>query len=363
LAKTPHWLLPSGDARLRAALRELEAVLQSMMEGVLAVDEEKRILRVNEAAARLLRLEGTAVEGRPMQEVLVDEELRRFVSRVLDGRTAQEGELVFHDAADGSERTMQAHGTMLHDEGGGIIGVLVVLNDVTRLRRLEEVRRKFVANVSHELKTPITSIKGFVETLLDGAYKDPDEALRFLGIVQHQADRLNEIIEDLLMLSRLEQEDGGERPALTERPVRPLLEAAVQTCGEHARARDVQLDVACPEDLTARMNPALLEQAVVNLVENAVKYSERGRPVRVSASRARDGGVEIRVIDLGAGIASEHLPRLFERFYRVDEGRGRKQGGTGLGLAIVKHIAQVHGGSIDVDSTPGIGSTFTIRLP
>ncbi len=355
------------DARLRTALRErgeLEAVLLSMMEGVLAVDGEERVLRLNDAAARLLRLDRERAAGRPIQEVIRNVELQRFIARVLAGGTPQEGELALRDAGDGTERIMQAHGTTLRDERGGAIGALVVLNDVTRLRRLEGVRREFVANVSHELKTPVTSIKGFVETLLDGAYRQPDEALRFLGIVAEQADRLNAIIEELLMLSRLEQQEGGERPVLSEQRARPVLEAAVQTCSPLARERSVTIALECPDDLEARLNPALIEQAVVNLIDNAVKYSEGGRSVRIVAARGPSGGgLEIRVIDQGAGIPAEHLPHLFERFYRVDKGRGRKQGGTGLGLAIVKHIAQVHGGSVDVESRPGSGSTFTLRLP
>lgn len=366
LAEAMNRMAASLDERIRATLRqsnEQEAVLFSMMEGVLAVDDDERILKLNEAAAHLLRLDRDQVQGRHLQEVVRNVELHRFLARVLQARAPQEGELVLRDDVRGDgERFMQVHGTVLRDESGHAIGALVVLNDVTRLRRLETVRREFVANVSHELKTPITSIKGFVETLLDGAYRNPDEALGFLGIVAKQADRLNAIIEDLLMLSRLEQEAREDKPALAVTPVRKPLQAAVQACEVPARERGVTVDLSCPENLAAPMNAALVEQAAINLIDNAVKFSEAGGRVRVEA--ARDGeGVAIRVRDEGCGISREHLPRLFERFYRVDKGRSRKQGGTGLGLAIVKHIVKVHGGTVGVESAPGEGSVFTIRLP
>lgn len=366
LAEAMNRMAASLDERIRATLRqsnEQEAVLFSMMEGVLAVDDDERILKLNEAAARLLRLDRDRVQGRHLQEVVRNLELHRFLARVLQARVPQEGELVLRDDVRGDgERYMQAHGTVLRDESGHAIGALVVLNDVTRLRRLENVRREFVANVSHELKTPITSIKGFVETLLEGAYRNPEEALNFLGIVAKQADRLNAIIEDLLTLSRLEQDERQDSPALTVTAVRRPLQAAVLACEVRARERGVAVDLSCPEDLAVPMNAALIEQAAINLIDNAVKFSETGARVRVEAERDGDG-VAIRVQDHGCGISREHLPRLFERFYRVDKGRSRKQGGTGLGLAIVKHIVKAHGGTVGVESAPGEGSCFSIRLP
>ncbi len=354
------------DARLRAMAREgreQQAVLYSMLEGVLAVDEEERVLKLNEAAARLLRVDAARAEGRPLQEVARNADLHRFVARVLASRTPQEGEFVLRDdVRESGERVIQAQGTVLRDEAGHAIGGLVVLNDVTRLRRLETVRREFVANVSHELRTPITAIKGFVETMVEAGAADPGENLRYLGIVQRQADRLDAIIEDLLTLSRLEQDEAGEAVVLSEEPLRRTLLAAAQAVEPFAAERGVPVEVACPDDLRARLTAPLLEQAVVNLVHNAVKYSEPGRPVVVSAVAA-GGGAEIRVRDEGCGIAPEHLPRLFERFYRVDKGRSRRQGGTGLGLSIVKHIVRAHGGSVAVASEPGRGSAFTIALP
>jgi signal transduction histidine kinase len=231
-----------------------------------------------------------------------------------------------------------------------------------RLRRLERLRREFVANVSHELKTPITAIKGFVETLQDGAAADPEEARRFLDIVARHADRLDAIIRDLLLLSRIEQEAGQAALELAPVQLRELLRAAVEVCAPEAAAKGVSVYLDCPLDLPVRVNAALVEQAAVNLIGNAVKYSESGRPVHVAGERA-GGEAVISVRDRGCGIEPEHLSRLGERFYRVDKARSRQQGGTGLGLAIVKHIAQAHGGRVTVESVPGEGSAFHVHLP
>ena len=235
---------------------------------------------------------------------------------------------------------------MLQDGREGRLGVLLVLHDVTELKRLEKVRRDFVANASHELRTPVTAIKGFVETLLDGAMHDPQELQRFLEIVDQQTDRLNALFEDLLMLSRVEQEAERAEIALSPGPIRPVLEAAVEACRFKAAEKNIRMEVTCPADLAAAINPPLLEQAVINLIDNAVKYSPADEAVLVDAVRG-ESEVVIRVLDHGCGIGREHLPRIFERFYRVDPARSRKLGGTGLGLAIVKHIAQSHHGRAD----------------
>jgi two-component system phosphate regulon sensor histidine kinase PhoR len=224
------------------------------------------------------------------------------------------------------------------------------------------IRRDFVANVSHELKTPITSIKGFVETLLDGALANPADAERFLRIVSTQADRLNSIIEDLLSLSKIEQSERAADLVVEQTSVRELLEAVAHDCESKADQRQIEVRIDCTETVWAQINSPLVEQAVTNLLDNAIKYSEPGREVLLSAA-SNDVETVIAVSDRGSGIDAEHLPRLFERFYRVDKARSRKLGGTGLGLAIVKHIVQAHRGQITVESTPGVGSVFRIHVP
>ncbi len=262
-----------------------------------------------------------------------------------------------------SPRFVQAHGAPVRGADGSRIGAVVVLHDVTALRRLEAVRSDFVANVSHELKTPITSIKGFLETLLSGALEDPQTARRFIGIAVRQADRLHAIIEDLLTLSSLEQGDGERSMSVQSCRVTDVVAGAVEICASEAAGKNVAIEVECDPALEAVLNPALVEQALVNLIDNAVKYSGEGGRVVVRSTPREAGGLVVEVCDSGVGIDARHLERLFERFYRVDKARSRKLGGTGLGLAIVKHIAQAHGGTVSVTSVPGQGSTFRLELP
>jgi two-component system phosphate regulon sensor histidine kinase PhoR len=338
---------------------EQKAVLASMAEGVLAVDEQERVISMNTASRRLLGLDQAQAQGRPLGEVVRNADLSRFISRALACQEPIEADVIL---LGDRQRVMQAHGSALHDSEGRAIGAVIVLNDVTDFRRLEHIRRDFVANVSHELKTPITSIKGFVETLLDGAVRDPVDSERFLRIIAKQADRLHAIIEDLLSLSKIEEKEDADEIALEPAPIRGVLESAIHTCQSAAAEHQISINLECDSKLRARLNALLLEQAVVNLLDNAIKYSEPGREVRVTAEAA-DGEVLVRVVDRGSGIADEHKSRIFERFYRVDRARSRKLGGTGLGLAIVKHIVQAHRGRVTVDSTLGVGSTFTIHLP
>jgi two-component system phosphate regulon sensor histidine kinase PhoR len=341
---------------------EREAVLAGMTEGVLAVDGQERIITINAAAARLLGVEPGQAQGRSIQEVVRNPELQAFVAAVLAGEEPAEGDVVVY--ADQGPRDLRIHGARLRDgsgDGDGR-GAVVVLNDITRMRHYEAIRRDFVANVSHEIKTPVTTIKGFGETLLDGALDDRHDAERFLRIIVGQADRLSAIIEDLLSLSSLESGSGDATISLERGSIRDVLQVALDVCEMKAAAKHITLALECAEDLYAEINPPLLEQAVVNLIDNAVKYSPEGSSVDVSAE-VEAAGLSIKVKDAGRGIAREHLSRLFERFYRVDKARSRDMGGTGLGLSIVKHIAVAHGGWVAVESTPGLGSTFTITLP
>ena len=340
---------------------EREAVLASMVEGVLAVDADERIIALNAAAAGLAGVSSEEAEGHFMQEVLRNPDLQRVVAETLSGHEPVEADIIMRVGAE--ERSLQANGTLLRaGDGEAAAGAVVVLNDVTRLKRLEAVRRDFVANVSHELKTPVTSIKGFAETLQDGALDDPQTARRFVGIIVGQADRLNSIIGDLLSLSTLEQREGESRLTLEASDICDVLRVAVEVCEPKAAAKGISISVTCSVCMLTAVNPPLLEQAVVNLVDNAVKYSPEGSAVGVELTEAPDE-VVISVTDHGPGVPREHLPRLFERFYRVDKARSRDLGGTGLGLAIVKHIAQAHGGSVSVESVVGRGSTFRIHLP
>lgn len=362
LAETMNQMAAQLEERLQTVSKERnqrEAVLSSMVEGVLAVDTTGHIISLNKAAAQFFNVfQPETAPGRSLEEVFRNVKLQRFVGDVLEGQETRECELVVQNS---QTYSLQARGTNLLGVQGRRIGAVVVFNDVSRLRRLENLRRDFVANVSHELKTPITSIKGFVETLLDGAMNDPAEAERFLKIVARHADRLNAIIEDLLMLSRLEQ---GGKEAMEMQPVdlAGILRSAVDVCAQRAAEKKITITINCPDNLVATVNPPLIEQALINLIGNALKYSADGKAVTVCAV-AEPGGIKLSVKDQGYGIEEKHFERLFERFYRIDKGRSRQEGGTGLGLSIVKHIAQAHGGTVSVQSRYGQGSTFSIFLP
>jgi two-component system phosphate regulon sensor histidine kinase PhoR len=245
-----------------------------------------------------------------------------------------------------------------------LIVILKRSNDAkdNKMRKLETVRKDFVANVSHELKTPVTAIKGFVETLLEGALESREDAHRFLSIILRQADRINAIIEDLLTLSRLEEEEKRSLIIIEEIDVVPVLRRVVHDASHAARDKKIGMRLEVPDKLVFPINANLIEQAVLNLVDNAIKYSDSGSNVTIALAQAPTE-IVIEIKDSGSGIPEEHLSRIFERFYRVDKARSRKVGGTGLGLAIVKHIAQVHGGMARVQSTVGKGSVFSIHLP
>jgi two-component system phosphate regulon sensor histidine kinase PhoR len=335
---------------------ELGAILSSMREGVVGVNGEERIININAAAARMFLREPREMIGRTVQEVIRSPDLHRFIRASLAGETPRDADITFYHEG---ECVLNTHGTVLKNATGRRIGTLVVFHDVTRLRRLETMRREFAANVSHEIKTPLTAIKGFVETLQSGALEKPEEARRFLEIIDRHTERLTAIIGDLMKLSEIEQR--GQLP-IRRAPILPVLSGAAALCRSAGEARDIRIELNCDESLTADINEAFLEQALVNLVDNAIKYGPDGGKVWATAARESDE-IRIRVRDQGAGIAANHLPRIFERFYRVDKSRSRKEGGTGLGLAIVKHIVQAHGGRVIAESEAGEGSTFTVCLP
>ncbi len=337
---------------------EIETILGCMIEGIIAVDNDEQVIRLNTAAAELFAVSPQLKPGRSIQEVIRQAELQRFIRKALNHQDPLEEELVMHGA---NKRYLHVQASPLTGSGERRIGVLIVLHDLTRLRQLESVRRDFVGNVSHELKTPITAIRGAVETLLDDAAEGTANQ-RFLEIIFKQGERLNALVEDILNLSRIEQgaEQGGWE--LSCELLLPLLDSARMACESLLLQQQINLQIDCPEQLKARINRSLLEQAIINLLTNAIKYSDSGGQVQIEVAEL-DQQVSIRVRDFGCGIAAEHLPRLFERFYRADLARSRNLGGTGLGLAIVKHVAQAHRGEILVTSQPGEGSCFTLLLP
>lgn len=361
LAGTLNLMAAQLNERLEIITRqsdEQKAVLSSMVEGVLAVDEAGHIMDLNAAAIRLLEIEPDKARGRSIQEAVRNPELQNFIASTLASGQSAETEIVLYG---NEEHFLQLHSTPLKNAAGKKLGALLVLHDITRLKQLETVRRDFVANASHELKTPITALKGCVETLSDPV-RDPADDARFLAMMKRQVDRLGATVEDLLSLSRLEHDTEHKRITLEPGSIADLLRKTVQIFDDASKAKSITLSLECTDTLTSTFNPPLLEQAVGNLVDNAIKYSGENTRITLNGTRTADG-IEIRVSDQGPGIEKKHLSRIFERFYRVDQARSRSLGGTGLGLAIVKHVALAHGGSVSVSSTPGQGSAFTIRLP
>jgi len=343
---------------------ELEAVFSSMTEAVVAIDADGCILRMNSAAGVLLNINTRIVKGKPAQGLLRNLTLVEMISSTLNNNQCIVQEIEFFNGH--NHTTVQVRIVPLQDNEEQSIGALAVMSDVTRLNKLENIRREFVANVSHELKTPITSIIGYVETLLEGALDVREDAQQFLETIFRQANRLDAIIDDLLTLSRIEDGIKKDSIDLKYQEISGSLITSLQTCARAASERNITVDLRCPDGLGALVNVSLLEQAVINLLTNAITYSPLDSQVIVEAvsliDEAGEKIVKISVLDHGSGIGPEHLDRVFERFYRCDKSRSREKGGTGLGLAIVKHIAYSHGGTVGVESKPGHGSVFTLVL-
>lgn len=339
--------------------QERDLVLASMREGVIVLDRSERISTLNGAAADVLGVMIERARGRPLQELVNNPELETFIRRAVKSSEPMEQVITMGSEVD---RHIEAYGQELRDSTGRSVGALIVLNDVTQLRRLETVRRDFIANVSHELRTPITSIKGFIETLMDGAIEEPEDRKRFFAIIVRQANRLSAIFDDLLRLSTIERDREQDDFQFDYQALLPIVSSAVEACLTKARDREVHLVIECASDLFAEINAGLVEQGLINLIDNAITYSEPHDTVKVAVNDEGEAML-LSVIDEGCGIDPAHLSRIFERFYRVDKSRSRSAGGTGLGLAIVKHIAQAHGGVAEVQSEFGKGSTFSIRIP
>ncbi len=342
--------------RLNLESARREAILASMVEGVLAVDSELRVTFCNASFARIVGLPFPLSEGVHLVDLVRDPGLREILGEAItSGQTFKQRMQL--PGLDG--RVFEVQTSPLSNPTGR--GGLAILHDITDLERLERVRRDFVANVSHELRTPLTAIRGYAETLLEGAIDDADNRRRFLEIIQAHATRLNSIASDLLTLSELESGKGV--PATEKVPVRGVVESAMRTLEPVANQYQVTMGRDKLEDAEIVGDRLRLEQAILNLLDNAVKFNRPGGEVRVKVAPRNDGKVEVTIADNGIGIPSDDLPRIFERFYRVDKARSREVGGTGLGLSIVKHIVERMNGTVSVESQLGKGSTFTVLLP
>jgi two-component system phosphate regulon sensor histidine kinase PhoR len=349
------------DDRLVALLRErnqMRTVLEGMVEGVLLTDASGRIVLANGAFERIFDAPPPLEGLRPLEAARVPG-LQEAVEAALDATEPLSREIELVRGVE--ERVLGASLAALHGPEGDVVGAVAVFHDVTELKRLEQSRREFVANVSHELRTPLTAIKGYAETLLHGGLGDPGSAIEFVRVIDRHAERLRLLIEELLDLAAVEQ----GRSNLSVEPT-SAAEVAAQAVGvvrpaAEAKRQDLVVDV--PDDLPlCRADHDRLAQVLINLLDNAVKFTPDGGRIRIEARAAGDR-LSIAVSDTGPGIPTDDLGRVFERFYRVERSRDRRDGGTGLGLAIAKHLVQAMDGSIEAHSSLGSGSTFRISLP
>jgi len=343
------------SARMQALSDEkqqLELILAAMGQGVMVLDHDGRITLANSSLLRVLDTDRN-LSGKTPLEVFRRPELENAVKAVLRGKPIETLEITV-----GNKRILQANVAPVTNAAGIRTSAVVVFNDMTEIRRAERMRRDFVANVSHEFKTPLTSIRGYTETLLSGAKEDPKIALEFLRIIERNAQNLEALVSDLLVLAKFE----AELP-VTREPFGLMFVIKEQIASRKNAIEDrgIQVRIDCP-DIQIHGDRSRLATALSNLIDNAIKYNKLGGQIQISAD-TRNGTLNLVVSDTGNGIPSEALPRIFERFYRVDKARARESGGTGLGLAIVKHAIESQGGTISVASRLGSGSTFTIRLP
>ena len=344
-----------GD--LAREVSEKEALLSSMIEGVLAIDRDEHVILINQAAQRMLELGPDDALGKFHWEVIRNSEINNLFKEVLKTKEQKEVKLQIGPL---DERAFMVYAAPIRAWGGNILGVVAVFHDVTEIRRLEKVRMEFVANVSHELRTPLTSIKGFVETLKRGAIDERENAVNFLDIIERHTDRLNQLITDLLDLSRVET--GKKKMDFQPIKVEELINRAVSHFMEISNKNRPKIKYNIASDLPMVLaDEEGIETVLKNLLDNAVKYTPKRGEINIT-STDKDDYIEIAVVDNGIGIPSRDLPRIFERFYCVDKARSRELGGTGLGLSIVKHIIEAHGGTVGVESEVGEGSRFTFTL-
>ena len=338
------------------AKAERQTLFNSMIEGVVLLDRAGRIQLVNQSLEKQFAL-SVDVRGQTLAEAFRRPELTQLLSRLETQGHVLSCEL---EVGGAPPSYLEVTAATVFDREGRSQGAILVFHDLTRIRLLENTRREFVANVSHELRTPLSLIKGYVETLLDGAIHDPDLSAKFLQTIERHSNRLTNLIEDLLTISRLES--GQITLQLRAIPLRPFAASLIAELQSRAKERGTTIVNEIPEQLHGRADPDRLEQVFVNLVDNAIKYG-RAKGNVIVKGRAINGHVELCVADDGPGIPPEACERVFERFYRVDKARSRDSGGTGLGLAIVKHIVQSHGGKVWVESEVGQGAEFYFTLP
>ncbi|KFE67038.1 Phosphate regulon sensor protein PhoR (SphS) [Hyalangium minutum] len=349
-----HSRLTAQNAQLSQETRTLTAVLDSMIEGIWITDAQGTVVHHNDALREMLQPGSTGIVGQRPLALIRNEELNDAVIRACREGASTRLELQLEGLF---PRTLAIRVTPL---GKDLPGSAAVFHDVTELRRLEKVRKDFVANVSHELRTPITAIRGYSETLQSGALKDPEVAPKMVEIIHRQSERLSELVEDLLELSRLESREV--KLNISHVPMAVATARAAETVRPKAAGKNIQLELHVPTDLMARGDERAVEQVLLNLLDNAVKYTPPGGRVDVFGT-LEEGRCVVRVKDTGVGIEPKHLARIFERFYRVDKGRSRDMGGTGLGLSIVKHLVGAMEGEVKVESQPQVGSLFAIFLP
>ncbi len=335
----------------------VNSILSNMMEGVVAVDTSARVLFLNEALARLFEVDSSTAKGKHLLEVVRQNQINTLLQSVLQEKKPTSDEI--HTFAP-DERIFEAIAAPLLQQGKSM-GALLVLHDITKVRKLEQVRRDFVANVSHELRTPLASIKGFAETLRNGALSDATVANEFLKSIEKHTDNMTALVDDLLSLTAIES--GQRAPNKESLRLSEAVSEVIKGLAPIANKSKVEIQNRVATDMACvLMDRGHLKQIIVNLLENAIKFNHEGGWVKLEASLDGDW-ISLLIIDSGSGIPAQDLPRIFERFYRVDKARSRALGGTGLGLSIVKHLVEVNGGSVSVDSSATKGSTFTVKMP
>ncbi len=335
-----------------------ETILSSMVEGVIIINAKGIIEHASPNFCQLLELRSKETRGKLYWEIIWNQEINDSLKEALLHKKAVKKEISI-SRPNGSFFSMQISPVM--DRGGKLLSLIAVFHDITELKKLEKVRTEFVANVSHELKTPLTAIKGFVETLRGGAKEDPQAAERFLDIIDKQTQRLENLVNDLLILSSIESKEVKMNfaPEALDKIIHSALLLQKKNIEERKHQVTVDIPAELPKVLVDRQR---MEQVFLNLLDNAVKFTPPGGQIRIQA-HWETPHVRVEIKDNGVGIAAEHLSRVFERFYRVDRARSREAGGTGLGLSIVRQIIAAHQGKVEVESSPGLGSTFRIFLP